>query len=167
MNYIHVKTPFTRVAIVERSLSDEKMARSLNDLSKSTQLSRRSLNDLSMFIQWSPWSPRSQGKRFLNERSTNTQWMLKERSRSAQRSHQSLNDLSAIFQWTPNVSTLKERWLRDQRAHKDFTQKRLLFCIWELVERSGQFLIALLSPSSVRGLLHWCFLNELICCIIY
>ena len=39
------------VAIIERLLSDEKMARSLNDLSKSAQRSPRSLNDLSTIIQ--------------------------------------------------------------------------------------------------------------------
>ena len=50
---------YTRVVIVERSLSDEKIARSVNYLSKSTHQSPRSLSDLSMTVQWSPWSPQS------------------------------------------------------------------------------------------------------------
>ena len=83
------KAPFTHGWQL-RLLSDDKMARSFDDLSKSTQRLPRSLNDLSMIVQWSPRSPRprqssdsvqnnlsliAKGSNF----SRNTQGMLKER----------------------------------------------------------------------------------------
>ena len=43
-----LKPLYTGVTIVDRSLSDEKIARSLNDFSKSAQRLPRSLNDLLM-----------------------------------------------------------------------------------------------------------------------
>ena len=149
--------------IVERSLSDENIARSLNNLSKSTQQLPRSLSDLSMIVQWSPQLPRSpqsfdsvQSNLSVitkgSDLSTNAQQTLNKCSRSAQWSYQSLSDLSSIFQWPPNFSTPKGRWLRDQWqwVHKDLTQKCLFCRFWNIVERLGLFLIAQWSPNNLR-----------------
>ena len=50
-NAVVLNPLYTGVAIVERSLSDAKMARALNDLSKSAQQLPKSLSDLSMISQ--------------------------------------------------------------------------------------------------------------------
>ena len=74
---------YTGVAIVERLLSDEKIARSLSDLSKSAQWSPRSLNDLSMISTVAMVSER-RGLSMIS------QWMLKEHSMISSISQRSL-----------------------------------------------------------------------------
>ena len=160
---------YTGVAMVERSLSTEKMVRSLNDLSKSAQRSPWDRQDLSMISQWSANDLHGHhGLRYvLTESKAISHWSLKgsdlsmkaqwvfqwkfnERARTAQQSHRSLSDLSAIFPRMPIFCTPKERWLRNQWAHKDLTQKRPFHCFWEIIERSGPFLIAQWSPNDLR-----------------
>ena len=116
------------MAIVERSLSDE----------KNGQISQWSLNDLSMISQWSSSDLHGhQGLlkvilsfqnnllmiakgRNLSERSTNAQGVLKECSM-----------ISSISQWTPNFSTLKEGWLRDQTKCTRISHRNGFFIVFE------------------------------------
>ena len=103
---------------IARLLSNEKMARSLNILSKSAQWLPRSLNDLLLIIQW---SPRSHGRlKFLIKSKTISQWSPREVI-----SQRSFNECQF-------VSPAEERWQRDQPVHKDLTQRHLFHCFWEI-----------------------------------
>ena len=148
---------YTGVAIIERSLSDEKNGQisqqSFKDHPAITQWSTRFLNDrpvISTVATGSAkfWlSPKQslndcQGKRSLNESTMNTQQTLND-----------LIDLSMIPQWSFNEHQIcpprrRHGWKINE--HTRISHRTGFFrCFWEIVERSGLFLIAQWSPNNL------------------
>ena len=95
---------YTGVAIVEKSLSDEKMGRSPNDLSKSTQRSPRSVNDRPVISTVAMVSSkfRLSPKQSLNNRQG-------KRSLSAQGALNDLSDLSVNAKFDHHEEEMAER----------------------------------------------------------
>ena len=148
------------------SLSDEKMARSLNDLSKSTQRLPRSLNDrpvISMVATVSQSFDSVQNNLSMiakgSDLSTNAQQTLNECSM-----------ISAISQWSqrsfnkhqifPPEGDMAERSTRAQGSLTEMAFSLLLRDCWEI----GPIFLSLNGRSTIsilcKGLLNWCRIHR-------
>ena len=129
------------MTIVERSLSDGKLARSLNDLTKSSNH-----QDLSIIVRWSPQSPWSlysfdsvQNISMIakgSDLSTNSQWTLNKRSTNAQGVLIGLINLSMISQRSFNERQICPPRRRDGWEINEHTRISHRNGFWEIVERS-------------------------------